>query len=124
MTVEKLKSYEPFFGTWSVEEKLAEGRFSKVYKVSTVEDGRVRYQCLKTIRFPAGNEELSRVISSGIYQNVQQYLDEVEQSVRKNMEKMLLLRDNKNIVRYDNYQIIKESSCFYLVICLFYYFCF
>lgn len=116
MTVEKLKGYEPFFGVWTVDSKIAEGRFSKVFKVSRIDDGRVRHQCLKTIRFPAGNEELSRVISSGIYQNVQQYLDEVEKSVRLNMEKMLMLRDNKNIVRYDNYEIIKESSCFYLVI--------
>ena len=116
MTVEKLKGYEPFFGVWTVDSKIAEGRFSKVFKVSRIEDGKVRHQCLKTIRFPAGNEELSRVISSGIYQNVQQYLDEVEKSVRLNMEKMLMLRDNKNIVRFDNYQIIKESSCFYLVI--------
>ena len=116
MTVEKLKGYEPFFGAWTVDSKIAEGRFSKVFKVSRIDDGRVRHQCLKTIRFPAGNEELSRVISSGIYQNVQQYLDEVEKSVRLNMEKMLMLRDNKNIVRFDNYEIIKESSCFYLVI--------
>ena len=116
MTVEKLKVYEPFFGVWTVDSKIAEGIFSKVFKVSRIDDGRVRHQCLKTIRFPAGNEELSRVISSGIYQNVQQYLDEVEKSVRLNMEKMLMLRDNKNIVRYDNYEIIKESSCFYLVI--------
>lgn len=116
MTVEKLKGYEPFFGVWTVDSKIAEGRFSKVFRVSRIDDGRVRHQCLKTIRFPAGNEELSRVISSGIYQNVQQYLDEVEKSVRLNMEKMLMLRDNINIVRYDNYEIIKESSCFYLVI--------
>lgn len=116
MTVEKLKGYEPLFGAWTVEGKLAEGRYSKVFKVCRIENGQVRHQCVKTVRFPSGNDELSRVISSGIYQNVQQYLDEVEQSVRKSMEKMLLLRDDKNIVRFDSYEIIKESSCFYVVI--------
>lgn len=116
MTVEKLRNYEPLFGSWTVESKLAEGRHSKVFKVAYYSDGKARHQCVKTIKFPSGNEELSKVISSGIYQNVQQYLDEVEASVIKNMEKMLSLRSNKNIVRFDNYTIIKESSCFYLVI--------
>lgn len=116
MTIEKLKSFEPLFDAWSVEGKIAEGRHSKVFRVANVSDGKVRHQCLKTIKFPSGNEELSQVISSGIYTNVQQYLDEVERSVRKNMDKMLTLRGNKNIVRFDNYTIIKENSCFYLVI--------
>lgn len=116
MTVEKLKGYEPLFGVWSVESKIAEGRHSKVFKAAKVQDGQVQYQCLKTIRFPAGDEELSQVISSGLYQNVQQYLDEVELSVRNNMDKMLSLRINRNIVRFDDYTIIKESSCFYLVV--------
>lgn len=116
MTVEKLKGFEPLFGSWTVVSKIAEGRYSKVFKVAKADDGQVRHQCLKTIRFPSGNDELSKVISSGIYTNVQQYLDEVEASVRKNMDKMLSLRSNKNIVRFDNYTIIKENSCFYLVI--------
>lgn len=116
MTVEKLKNFEPLFGSWTVESKIAEGRYSKVFKVAKVEDGQVRRQCVKTVKFPSGNEELNEVISSGVYQNVQQYLDEVELSVRKNMDKMLSLRGNKNIVCFDNYTIIKEKSCFYLVI--------
>ena len=32
------------------------------------------------------------------------------------MEKMLSLKGSENIVRFDDYTIIKESSCFYLVI--------
>ena len=116
MTVDKLRGYEPLFGAWTVEGKIAEGRYSKVFKVGKITDGRAEYQCLKTIKFPSGDEELSRVISSGIYENVQQYLDEVELSVRQNMERMLSLRNNEHIVRFDNYTIIKESSCFYVVI--------
>ncbi len=117
MTVDKLKGYEPLFGSWNVEAKIAEGRYSKVFKVGrTNDDGQAEYQCLKTIKFPSGDEELSRVISSGNYENVQQYLDEVELSVRSNMDKMLALSENEHIVRFENYTIIKESSCFWLVI--------
>lgn len=116
MTVDKLKGYEPLFGEWTVEGKIAEGRHSKVFKVSRSIDGQAEYQCLKTVKFPSGDEELSRVISSGIYENIQQYLDEVELSVRQSMDRMLTLTDNKNIVRFFDYTIIKESSCFYLVI--------
>ena len=33
MTVDKLKDYEPLFGSWTVESKIAEGRYSKVFKL-------------------------------------------------------------------------------------------
>ena len=116
MTVDKLRSFEPLFGSWTVESKLAEGRHSKIFKVSNTNDGQAEYKCLKTIKFPSGDEELSKVISSELYENVQQYLDEVELSVRSNMDRMLSLNENEHIVRFDSYTIIKESSCFYLVI--------
>lgn len=116
MTVEKLKNYEPLFGAWTVESKIAEGRHSKVFRVKRTTDGEAEYQCLKTVKFPSGDEELSRVISSGLYQNIGQYLEEVEMNVIQSMDKMLTLRTNPNIVRFDDYTIIKESSCFHLVI--------
>ena len=116
MTVEKLKSYEPLFGLWTVESKLAEGRNSKVFKVSGTINGQAEYKCLKTVRFPSDDKEISDVISSDLYQNIGQYLEEVELNVRQSMDKMLSLRANRNIVCFDDYTIIKESSCFYLVI--------
>lgn len=115
MTIEKLKTLEPIFGAWYVDSKLAEGRSSKVFKVYKTVNGVTELLALKTVRFPANDKELSRVIESGRYKTVGEYLDALEEAVTDNMNKMLSLRTNKNIVRFDNFQIVKESSCFYVV---------
>lgn len=115
MTIEKLKEIEPLFGSWYVESKVAEGRNSKVFKVSRHEDGQNVYMCLKTVRFPRSNNEVSKAIASEKYATVDEYLSVLENAVRANMDKMLQLKDNGNIVRFEDYGIIKESSCFYVV---------
>ncbi len=115
MTIEKLKTLEPIFGSWYVDSKLAEGRSSKVFKVYKTVDGVTEFLALKTVKFPANNKELSRVIESGRYKTIGEYLDTLEAAVTENMNKMLSLRTNANIVRFDNFRIVKESSCFYVV---------
>ena len=115
MTTEKLKALEPIFGSWYVDSKLAEGRSSKVFKVYKTVDGVTEFLALKTVKFPANDKELSRVIESGKYKTVGEYLDTLEAAVTENMNKMLSLRTNSNIVRFDNFRIVKESSCFYVI---------
>ena len=115
MTIEKLKLSEPIFGEYYVEAKVAEGRNSKVFKVSRTVEGITSYMCLKTVKFPRNNDEVSKAIASGKYMNVDEYLSSLEEEVNLNMEKMLQLKENGNIVRFENYGIIKESSCFYVV---------
>lgn len=115
MTVEKLKNLEPVFGSWYVEAKVAEGRSSKVFKVSRFENGEKKEMCLKTVKFPNSNNEISRAIESGRYGTVDEYLAVLENDVRISMDKMLELKDNGNIVRFEQYDIIRENSCFYVV---------
>ena len=115
MTIEKLKELEPIFGSWYIDSKLAEGRNSKVFKVYKTVDGVTEFLALKTVKFPGSDRELSRIIESGKYKTVGEYLDTMEAAVTENMTRMLSLRTNRNIVRFDNFQIVKESSCFYVV---------
>lgn len=115
MTIEKLKSLEPLFGTWYVDSKIAEGRHSKVFRVYKTTDGVTEFLALKTLKFPANDKELSRIIESGRYKTVGEYLDTLEAAVTANMNKMLSLRTNDSIVRFDNFTIVKESSCFYVI---------
>lgn len=115
MTIEKLKQSEPIFGSWYVESKIAEGRSSKVFKVSRIENGESEYMCLKVIKFPRSNTEVSSAIASEKYQNVDEYLSALQENVSLNMEKMLELQDNDNIVRFADFGILKENSCFYVV---------
>ncbi len=115
MTLEKLKAIEPVFGSWFIDSKLSEGKASKFYKVYKTENGSIHYMGLKTVRFPSSEQEISAVISSGRFRNVDEYLTALQRDITKNMQTMLSLRSNKNIVRFDNFTIVRESSCFYVV---------
>ena len=116
MTAEKLKSLEPLFGSWYVESKIGQGRNSAFFRVTRNENGLVRRMGIKTLRFPESDHEISRVIASGKYQTVGEYLEQLEKTVRHNLQKMLALRGNPNIIRFDDFEIVKESSCFYAII--------
>lgn len=114
MTVEKLRQSEPFFTNWFVESKVAEGKNSKIFKLVRTDNGEEEYMCLKTLKFPSSERELSKVIESGRYTNIDEYLSELEAKVCINTEKMLQLKNNGNIVRIEDYTVIKENSCFYI----------
>lgn len=115
MTIEKLKEQEPLFGSWFIDSKISEGKASKFYKVYKTDNGQLHYMGLKTVKFPSSEKEISAVISSGQFQNIDEYLNVLQETITQNMQTMLSLRSNKNIVRFDNFTIIRESSCFYVV---------
>ena len=116
MTLEKLKSLEPLFGCWYVESKTGQGENSAFFKASRNDKGVIRHMGIKTLKFPSSDKEISRIIASGKYQTVGEYLDFLEKKISLNIEKMISLGDNSNIVHFEKYQIIRESSCFYAVI--------
>ncbi len=116
MTAEKLKSLEPFFGKWYIESKVAEGKNSIIFKAFFSENGQKHFNALEVIKFPGSNEEISRALDSERFSTVDEYLSYAERRVCENIDKMLTLAGNKNIVRYEDYTVIKENSCFYVVI--------
>ncbi len=116
MTIEKLRNFEPLFGSWYIENMVAQGRSSVIYRVSRTENLDTQYLGLKTIRFPRSEQDFNRVMASGKYSSPEEYLSMLEQSLRSNMDKMMTLRGNKNIVRFDNYQIVRELNCFHVII--------
>ena len=88
MNSDKLKSLEPLFGSWYLETKLSEGKSSKFYKVYKTDGIQTDYMGLKTMKFPSSEQELSNVIASGRYNNIDEYLDKLQQTVMRNMEIM------------------------------------
>ena len=109
MTLEELKKLEPLFGERYIESIVARGKSSVVYRVSSP-DASGQSLALKVVRFPQSEQELTRAMNSGKYTDVAAYLDFVESTVRENMDKMMFLRANKNIVRFDNYEIVREEG--------------
>ena len=116
MNIEKLRNFEPLFGSWYVDKKLAEGRSSVFYRVYRESDNGTEFSGLKTIRFPRTENDFNRVMQSGKYSTAEQYLTALEGELRRNMEKMMSLRANSNIVRFDNYMIVRELNCFHVII--------
>ena len=116
MTIEKLRALEPLFGSWYVEAKTGQGRNSAFFRVSRSDKGSVTRMGVKVLRFPSSDKEISRIIASGKYQTVGEYLDFLEKKISMNIEKMIALGSNPNIIRFEEFQIIRESSCFYAII--------
>lgn len=115
MNADKLKEMEPLFGFWYVETKISEGKSSKFYKVFRTDGIQKDYLGLKTVKFPSSDKDLSLAIASGKYNNVDEYLDILQQSVNKNMGIMRSLSGHKNIVSLHDFIIIREPSCFYVL---------
>lgn len=116
MTAGDFKALEPFFEKWYIEEKVAEGNNSIVYKAFCVEDGEKINRAVRVIKFPASNEEISRALDSERFSTVSEYLEYAEKTVCENISKMYSFRDNKNIVRFEDYTIVREASCFYVIL--------
>ena len=115
MNADKLNSIQPVFDSWYIESKISEGRNSKFYKVYETDGIEKHYAGLKIVKFPSSEQELSRVIASGKYNNVDEYLDELQASVSAHMGIMRSLSYHKNIVHIHNFTVIREASCFYLL---------
>ena len=116
MNIEKLRNFEPLFGSWYIDKKLSEGRSSVFYRVYRESENGPDFSGLKTIRFPRTEADFNRVMQSGKYTTPEQYLTALEGEIRRNMEKMMSLRANSNIVRFDNYMIVRELNCFHVII--------
>ena len=85
MTIEKLKSLEPLFGDWYVEAKTGQGRNSTFFRVSKNDKGNISRMGVKVLRFPSSDKEISRIIASGKYQTVGEYLDSLEKKISMNI---------------------------------------
>lgn len=116
MTAEEFKSLEPYFGKWYIEDKAAEGKNSVVYRAFCMENGEKQYKAIRVIKFPGSNEEISRALDSEQFATVNEYLDYAEKTVCENIERIYSFKNSKNIVKFEDYKVIKESSCFYVLI--------
>ena len=65
MNIEKLRNFEPLFGSWYVDKKLSEGRSSVFYRVYRETESGTEFLGLKTIRFPRTEADFNRVMQSG-----------------------------------------------------------
>lgn len=116
MNIEKLQELEPFFDQWYLDRKVAQGRSSEVFRVTRNIEQKDEYLAIKVIRFPKSERDFNRIMQSGKYTDADEYLDALETKLKVNMEKMMGLRNNSNIIRFDKYMIVREFNCFHVII--------
>ena len=116
MTYEQISALEPLFGKWNVEDTVAQGKNTTVFKVSCYENAKRISRAIEAIKIPGSNEEISLAIESGRFVTVDEYLSFAEKTICENIEKMLAFSESRNIVNYYEYTVIKESNCFYVLI--------
>ena len=116
MTYEQITALEPLFGKWNVEDTVAQGKNTTVFKVSGYENDKRITRAVEAIKFPGSNEEISLAIESGRFTTVDEYLAFAEKKICENIEKMRTFSQSRNIVNYYDYTVVKESNCFYVLI--------
>lgn len=116
MTYEQITALEPLFGKWNIEDTVAQGKNTTVFKVSGYENDKRLTRAVEAIKFPGSNEEISLAIESGRFATVDEYLDFAEKNICENIEKMRTFSQSHNIVNYYDYTIVNESNCFYVLI--------
>lgn len=112
MNIEQLKQYEPLFGSWVVDSKVAAGKNSVVYKVVRNQNG-YETAAVKVVSFPLESMPIEPKRGRGRGKDRESMFEEL---VKSNMNKMLTLRVNKNVVRFDNYMTIKDNGTLHIII--------
>lgn len=116
MTYEQISELEPLFGKWNVEDTVAQGKNTTVFKVSCYENSKRISKAVEAIKFPGNNEEILLALDSGKFNTVDEYLRYAENKICENIETMLNFSQSRNIVNYYDYTVVKESNCFYVLI--------
>ena len=116
LTYEQISALEPIFGKWNVEDTVAEGKNTTVFKVSCYENSKRISNAVEAIKFPGSNEEILSALDSGRFATVDEYLSYAEKKICENIEAMMAFSQSRNIVNYYDYTIVKESNCFYVLI--------
>ena len=92
-------SFAPLWGCWNVEEKLGQGSYGTVYRVSRQEFGKVYYAAVKHISIPRDGEEPSEYPPEQIMTALQR---EIEISRR--------LRGQSHLVCYEDHLIVPKAD--------------
>ncbi|MBO5410656.1 MAG: protein kinase [Clostridia bacterium] len=87
---------------WSVEEKLGEGTFGKVYKIKREFFGREQYAALKLIRVSSKEDATNITYSIDDKSFVSEIVSEIEL--------MAKLKGHTNIVSYEDHKVIEDAD--------------
>lgn len=111
--------FEPFWGSWYIDSLIDEGSIGDVYKIYKEEFGQKHYSILKIISLPKSEEEAKEILYESKDQDTAtQYFCEIADVIYKEIQIMEGLKEETNIVSFDDHMIIRKEDGigYYIVI--------
>lgn len=96
---------------WIIVEKLGAGASGTVFEIHKKQGEITQKSALKVICVPQSNDEVRRVLSEGIPMgSVSDYFMQIIEEIKKEVRTMIDLREHPNIVRFEDYAFIPNTS--------------
>ncbi len=101
-----IKKYEPFWGSWILEEFIGQGSSGKVFKISKEEWGFKYESALKVISIPSDEQYREATSTLGKDETLlKPYFEDAVKSIIKEIVMLYNLRGNSNIVSYEDHKV-------------------
>ncbi|MCL1792198.1 MAG: hypothetical protein FWG40_12820, partial [Peptococcaceae bacterium] len=108
---DRIKRYEPLWGTWKVESLIGEGSFGKVYKAYRQEFGKTYYSAVKLISVPYDASEIQRLEGQGLdEESIRRFFLALISDITREIDLMSEFKGNSHIVSFEDYQIIERAD--------------
>lgn len=100
---------EPFWDHWYIDKYLGKGSYGTVYRIKQDLGNKTIYRALKIIPIPQ-DDEIQNQSTSSVDNSMSHDYDLILDNVKKEIDIISKLQENKNIVRYEEYDIINKEN--------------
>lgn len=108
---EYFKKYEPFWGSWYIENFIGQGSFGKVFKISKEEWGYKYESALKIMSIPTKEQYNEALSTIGNDENLlKRYFEDAVKNIINEIVMLYNLRGNSNIVSYEDHTVEKHKD--------------
>ncbi len=112
MDINYYKKYEPFFGSWRINEEIGKGNHSKVFRIEKEDLSGTYSSALKVISVPLERAHfLSEKASLGEEYAVE-YLKYEVTEITKLFHDMMRLKKSRNIVNIEDFAVVERTDDF------------
>lgn len=111
MLKDRIKEYEPLWGSWYFEGFLGKGSFGNVYKISKEELGYKYTSAVKIISIPTEDQYREAIANISADQKAMHaYFSDVVKNIVNEVNVLYKLRGNTNILNYEDHMVIEKEN--------------